>query len=159
MSRGRTARFRCNQTFQLLGEKYATCLRGVWDTVPICVSKWRLLKYEYYLILALLLFPVGRSFCIIPSYLDECMVSLLLFPVGRSFCIIPSYLDECTVFLNGKDNSSQNIFMYTQIHTITIQTGLHEHNLRRPWEQSCWMLRVYFLDMINVNEQLWQWEC
>ncbi|PNF23103.1 hypothetical protein B7P43_G09127 [Cryptotermes secundus] len=38
MSRGRTAKFRCNQTFQLLGEKYATCLRGVWDTIPICVK-------------------------------------------------------------------------------------------------------------------------
>lgn len=38
MSRGRTARFRCNQTFQLLGEKYATCLRGVWDMIPICVK-------------------------------------------------------------------------------------------------------------------------
>lgn len=38
ISRGRAARFRCNQTFQLLGEKYATCLNGVWDTIPICVK-------------------------------------------------------------------------------------------------------------------------
>ncbi|KAJ9580602.1 hypothetical protein L9F63_024217, partial [Diploptera punctata] len=26
--KGRTARFKCNPTFQLLGEKYATCCEG-----------------------------------------------------------------------------------------------------------------------------------
>ncbi|XP_069693713.1 uncharacterized protein [Periplaneta americana] len=38
MSKGRTARFKCNPTFQLLGERYTTCMRGKWESLPLCVK-------------------------------------------------------------------------------------------------------------------------
>ena len=44
---GRKAKFKCNPSFTLYGEKFATCLRQQWDTKPICVSKYD----KYYLII------------------------------------------------------------------------------------------------------------
>jgi hypothetical protein len=47
------------------------------------------------------------------------------------------------VFLIWKEDSSQNIFMYTQINAVTIQTGLHKLYLRNTMGAN--LLNVIFL--------------
>lgn len=38
-SNGRSVRFSCNYAFTLIGNRYATCIRGRWDRdIPVCVS-------------------------------------------------------------------------------------------------------------------------
>lgn len=40
-SRGRIAKYSCIRGYQVLGEKYSTCLRGRWDPPPpVCISKY-----------------------------------------------------------------------------------------------------------------------
>lgn len=40
-SKGKMARFNCMRTYQLVGVKYVSCIRGQWDAeVPVCVRKF-----------------------------------------------------------------------------------------------------------------------